>query len=238
MSTNWIKYWKKECLWKNSGLWKQNAKFFIAKSKALFDLDKNSSVLNIGCGSGYLEELLAPKVKKIHSVDISEQFLAICKSRCSEYDNVTASLLGNDYTDLSMVNDKFSVIICIGVIEYFKDIDEIKKLILSAQKIALPGAKMFIGDLPAKRNMPGFLWDAACSFFQSIRYMYLWSFLTTSIYFLLNKSSYRSLLKKEKLLFMTTEKLKSLISELKLNAKIIDKGLSVYANRTSILIKF
>lgn len=44
--------------------------------------------LNIGCGIGRVEKFLAPKVKKIHSVDFSETMIKKAKERLKDYTNV------------------------------------------------------------------------------------------------------------------------------------------------------
>ncbi len=58
---------------------------------------------NIGCGAGRVEFHLAPKVKKIHSVDFSSTMVDLARQKCQEYDNVTISQ--NDGESLAPLGD-------------------------------------------------------------------------------------------------------------------------------------
>jgi len=52
-------------------------------------LDKNSVVLEIGCGIGNLLKILSIHVKEIHGVDISGEMLKIAREYCKDYPNIT-----------------------------------------------------------------------------------------------------------------------------------------------------
>jgi hypothetical protein len=57
----WTEYWAQDDFWKDSLLWKINAELFLRRADKMFAFNRNQSVLNIGCGPGYLEPLLCPK---------------------------------------------------------------------------------------------------------------------------------------------------------------------------------
>ncbi|MBU0478231.1 class I SAM-dependent methyltransferase [bacterium] len=235
---NWIDYWGQDDFWKDSQLWERNSELFFRYTKQIVAFKKDDSVLNIGCGSGHLEARLAPLVKTIHAVDVVEQFITLCKKRCSNFNNVEVGLLGDDYTDLSVCRRSFSIILCVSVVQYYSDLSEVEALINSARKVALPGARMLIADLPLKRGKIGFVWDALCSCFLGIREGYMWLLLRTFFARWLCSSHYKSFNDEKRPLDFTIRDIESLIQHMGLEAKIIRKNLSIYANRPSLLIYF
>lgn len=230
----WIDYWKRDNFWRDSQLWKRNAEIFIQRaSRIIGGFSKRDTILNIGCGAGHTEFLLAPYVKSIYAMDVAEQFTEKTKWRCEGFNNVKVGLLGKDYTDLNLDNRKFSLILCVSVVQYHKNIWEIEDLIKSVKGIALPAAKLLIADLPRKRGKLGFTWDILCSGFQAMQKGYFKVLLQTTLN--KKKSDYPKNIKQ---LYFRVRDLKTLIQRLGLNAKIIRKSVSVYANRLSLLIEF
>lgn len=235
---NWADYWNYGDFCSNSQLWRINAELFLRKAGRIVEFRKNDSILNIGCGPGYLEALLAPIVKNILAVDISKKFINLTKERCKNYNNVQTTLLSDNYTELNIYGKSFSLILCISVVQYYSGIGEIEGLIAAAQKVALPGARMLIADLPIKRGKPGFLWDALCSCLMSIRGGYIWPFLNIVLDVYRHRFLHQSFYEENTQLYFTSSELESLIQRMGLNAKIIRENLSVYANRLNLLIYF
>jgi ubiquinone/menaquinone biosynthesis C-methylase UbiE len=195
-------------------------------------------VLDIGCGSGYLEEIMAPLVKNITALDVSEQFVEICKKRCETFNNVNTTLLDADtYTDLSFLNESFSLVLLLSVIQYYNDFEEVKELITSVKKIVKPGGKLLIVDIPLKRSRIYFILDMIASILQSIRFGYFFKLLKIAlIKYLadLDKSSYSRI----NSLHFTIEDFETAMRSMGLEGKLIRKNFSVYANRVGILIEF
>ena len=233
---NWIDLWEQNDLWWSLKLCRTNVELFLRLVAPIVQFKKSDVILNIGCGPGRLETLLAPQVEAIMAVDASKRLVEMCKEVCRMHRNVSVKVLGLDYTDLSLCGRSFSLILCVSVVQYYKDISEVEALIRSAQKIVLPGAKMLIADLPLKRNIPGFVWDAFCSLMMSIKEGYTFELLRAAYAVFLRKSEFRSLNRPENLLSFTFEEIDSLIKRMRLDAAIIRQSLSVYSNRPSILI--
>ena len=233
---NWIQYWEKDDFWKDSTLWKINADLFLRQADKIVGFRKSDTVLNIGCGPGCLEPLLATRVKQLDSVDTAQQFVKLCGSKCSNHPNVTVALLGPDYTDLTFLSRSYSLILCISVVQYYRDITEIETLITSARRVAMPGARMLIADLPLKRRFIGFAWDSLCSCLLSLSEGYTKHLLCTVLTRSVQRSLYQSFRSKTKELHFDIPLLESLIRRMELNADIVRKNLSVYANRPSLLI--
>lgn len=236
---NWIEYWNQDDFWKDSRLWEINSRIFFERANCIIKFKESDCVLDIGCGPGYTETLLAPLVKSVCAIDVAKQFVDICSTRCKNYKNVSVGHLNrSDYTNLEGFKSQFSVILCASVVQYYRSISEIEALISSAKKIASPGAQMLITDLPLERGRLGFFWDALSSYFLSIREGYTQILLRTAYERWLRKTHYKTFYDKAEQLYFTISKLKSLIDRLNLNARIIRENFSVYANRPSLLIQF
>ena len=234
---NWIEYWNEDDYWYSSKLWKVNVELFFRRAGKIVGFGKNDTILNVGCGPGCLETLLAPRVKSILAVDTSERYMEMCRENCRMCPNVSAEILDkNNYTDLTIFNRSFSLILCVSVVQYYKNIEEIEALIRSAKKTAKPGAKMLIADLPLKRGLLGFMWDAICSLLMSVREGYLHALLSAAYAKYFRRTEYGSFSNESDVLSFTIGDVKSLIGRMGLNAVIIRHSLSIYANRPSILI--
>ena len=235
---SWIEYWNHDDFWCSSKMWKINMNLFLQRTEPVVKFRKDDTILNIGCGPGSLEMRLAEKVGSIVALDTSERFVKMCRQNCKIYSNVSAHVLGENYTDLSLCDKSFSLFLCVSVVQYYKDMAEIEKLIRSAQKIAVPGARMLIADLPLKRNFAGFVWDAIGCFLMSAKEGYTIELLRTAYKKYCTKSEYNSFNRAENLLFFTIKDIIALIERMGLKVTVIKHSLSVYANRPSILISF
>lgn len=236
---SWVDYWDEDVFWRDSHLWEINSRLFFERANRIIEFKKSDCILDIGCGPGYAETFLAPLVKSIYAVDVAKQFVDICSDRCRNHSNVSVGHLGRgDYTNLEGFGGPFSVILCVSVVQYYRNVSEIEVLIYSAKKIASPGAQMLIADLPLERGRLGFLWDVVCSYFLSIRKGYSQILLRTAFARWFRKTRYKAFYDKSEQLYFTISKLESLIDRLNLNARIIRGDFSVYANRPSLLIQF
>lgn len=218
---------------------KVNSKLFFKRVRQIIKFNKSDRVLDIGCGPGYTEILLSPLVKSVYAVDVAEQFINMCLKNCRNFDNVSVGRLKkDDYANLEECNGPFSVIICSSVVQYYRNMDEFEALIFSAKRVASPGALMLIADLPLKRGMLGFIWDAFCSCLLSIRYGYALILFRTAFKRYFFRSHYRAFCGKVGQLYFSINKLNSLSEQLNLDARIIRGDFSIYANRPSLLIRF
>lgn len=236
---SWADYWEQDEFWRDSFIWELNSRLFIERASRILEFKKSDCVLDIGCGPGYTDSFLAPLVKSICAVDVSSQFVSICQTRCKGSNNVSVmNLRKDDYTNLGVFSGLFSVILCVSVVQYYRDVSEIEALICSAKKIAAPNAQMLIADLPLDRGAFGFAWDAVCSYVQGVRKGYAQELLRMALRRWFGIARYNDFYAKTKQLYFTAGTLNSLITRLNLNARIIPGNFSVYANRLSLLIKF
>lgn len=235
---SWADYWEQDEFWRDSRLWELNSRLFIERASRIIEFKKSDCVLDIGCGPGHTEAFLAPLVKSVCAIDVSNQFVSMCQTRCRNSNNVSVmNLRRDDYTNLDGFPGPFSVILCVSVVQYYRDVSEIEALICSAKKIAAPDAKMLIADLPLDRGVSGFAWDAVCSYIQGIRKGYARELLRMALRRWFGITRYKDFYAKTKQLYFTAGTLNSLITRLNLNARIIPGNFSVYANRTNLLIQ-
>lgn len=60
--------------------------------------------MDLGSGMGFIAEVIAPMIQRLHCCDISTSFIADCKVRTGHLNNVDCHLI--PYADLSAVQDK------------------------------------------------------------------------------------------------------------------------------------
>ena len=156
----WTDFWKSENVTSET-MSRLNMEIFIQSTEPIMKYNREDIVLDIGCGFGFLPAFLKGKVKEIHCLDISEKYLDICRKKFDRSNNLLFYKIDeNNYTDLSIVKAKrFSKIICLSVIQYYKNINEVERLIEGVQEIALPGAKFLIADIPKDTRPYSDIWS-------------------------------------------------------------------------------
>ena len=92
---DWVKFWGERLENKINKDWDKAAPGFYKRTRkddyqdALFDkliLDKNDTVLDVGCGEGSITIPIAKKVKKVIGVDSSPKMLEYLEKRAIEND--------------------------------------------------------------------------------------------------------------------------------------------------------
>ncbi|GAI62554.1 unnamed protein product, partial [marine sediment metagenome] len=86
-------------------------KFFLNK------IEKNSKILDIGCGMGEVAFDISKKAQKVVAIDINKKKIESAKRRFSR-DNLT--FIVGDATDYNF-NERFDYIILSNVLEHIKD---------------------------------------------------------------------------------------------------------------------
>lgn len=232
-ASNWIDYWDRETIWQD--ILKKTVDIFVSATEKLLNYNNQDIILDIGCGPGYLETLLKGRVKKIYCLDTSERYLDICRKKFERDQNIFIYKLDKDnYTDLSFLkNEKFSIIICLSVIQYYNSITDVKKLINEVRRLALPGAKFLIADIPTKTGMFS---DICVTLLTGLRERY--SIKTIKFLFRATISEYHKVRPSFGLLNLSIEDLKQLTDELDLEAELLSMRMSINTNRKHLLIKF
>ena len=99
MSKNWINYWSKKNIWGQSYIWKKNSFIMFSNIKTFLSID-DVDILDIGCGTGELIENLISKANSICGVDISEDYIKICKKKFKQNKKIVIKPFKNNYANL------------------------------------------------------------------------------------------------------------------------------------------
>ena len=117
----------------------QLSKFNVALKKV--KLQPTDTILDVGCGNGVFEQMLKEKHPKpdgkICGVDISERQIEIAKKKV-----FNVIFTNGDMNRLPFLNDSFSVLYCIGVLQNFDG--EIDEVLSEFRRVLVKGGKFFI----------------------------------------------------------------------------------------------
>lgn len=230
---SWIEYWDAQSDM-GDGAWRKNAELFLEGSASLFPFGPEDRVLDIGSGPGFLAESIRGRVRAVHCVDTSRRYIEQGRQRLADAPNVTFSLLGEDYLDFSFLgSERFSRIVCASVIQYFKSVDEVERLIAEVRGHALPGALLLIADVPVQQHI---LRDLAGLLRTAWRRDYLWKVLRFTARSL--RGDYARLRKTRGLLALRPEQLEACAARLGLRGEWSAAPLTLNDARRHFLIRF
>jgi ubiquinone/menaquinone biosynthesis C-methylase UbiE len=102
------------------------------------NLSIGESVLDIGCGPGYLCESMAQIVGRngaVVGIDISTDLIAVCNRQKA---STWISYAIGDATELSQADASFDVVVCTQVAEYVPDVG---RLLIEAFRVLKPGGR-------------------------------------------------------------------------------------------------
>ncbi len=154
MARNWIEYWnQKDSM--TGGLWQAQADFFVRQASRELSFGPDDVLLDIGCGNGYVTASLATRVKEAHGADTSEVSVEQSRERYEGIPNLSFHTLPqDDYLDLESLPVRgVTRMICVSVVQYYKSLDELRRLIANAKRVAAPSCRMLIADLLVDYNI-------------------------------------------------------------------------------------
>ena len=230
--SDWIEYWGKPRGFMIENM-RKNREIFLKNSTKFLHFTKKDVVLDIGCGVGLIEEFIKDKVKEVHCLEVSYYNLCVLKKKFGKSKNIHIWKLNKEnYTDLSFLGrKKFAIVLLISVVQYFRDVGDLIRLINEVKKVCTKGL-FLITDIKTKE---GLFADALGVLKTGLREKYLIRSLTTLILGYLTE--YRQVLKHQGLLVISEAKLKEIVRELKLNANIIKTPLSIDSERRHLLVR-
>jgi len=89
---------------------------FIGKVKKKLDTIEYNSVIDIGCGEGFLLQKISLNGKKIVGIDINEKALKLARKNFPQ-----ATYVKSDIYKIPFKPNSFDVAICLEVIEHLKN---------------------------------------------------------------------------------------------------------------------
>jgi 2-polyprenyl-3-methyl-5-hydroxy-6-metoxy-1,4-benzoquinol methylase len=116
------KFFEKTSLYLNNTYGINTRKLIIQKDVIPL-INRNLILLDIGCGNGALSEVFIGLVDKITLMDISKPMLKLAEVKFQELNFKNISLI-NERLEDSNLNEKYDVILAVGVIAHVEDLKE------------------------------------------------------------------------------------------------------------------
>ena len=228
----WTRFWSDQKTFEDD-LLGHNVNVFLKSSADLMSYSAGDSVLDIGCGPGHLLEALAPRVDRVCGVDVSAKYVTQCGTLLARFPRVQVKQLTEDYTDLSILKGTtYNKIVCLSVIQYYRDKNEVQRLIRSVKKIAAPGARFLIADILIQTSL---LEDTLSVLRSAMRERAVLQ--TVKFLFRAQFGQYAQLRRQSGLLSFTAEELQNMARGENLESELISRRLTVNDNRSHILIR-
>ena len=235
LKNNWINYWDKKNIWTESHLWKKNIEILYKKTSKIFNYNKEMNILDIGCGNGDFAYKISEKVNQVFCVDVSKEYVNICKNRFLNKKNIHTFLLGNNYTDMSfLIKNKFSIIFANSVVQYYNSQDEIVELVRSVKKIAEKDGCFLISDIEVHKEKKKSYLKLV---YNSIINGYFIPLIKMGSELLIDKN-YKKTEEKQSILVVDLNKLIEDISVFVKDVKIVNQNITANVDRKHLLIRF
>lgn len=101
--------------------------------------DRSARVLDLGCGSGVLSELLVESGYKVDASDMSEDMLEFAGKKLERFDPSRYHLFRSECENLEAEDETYDVVACIGVFGYMDDVDA---AIAQIYRVLKPGGRL------------------------------------------------------------------------------------------------
>jgi ubiquinone/menaquinone biosynthesis C-methylase UbiE len=98
------------------------------------------SILDAGCGSGYVAAELARHAKTVVGTDFSQNFITLCKEKYNDRDNLKFAVQDVE-RPFQCIDESFDVIICKMVLQYVQDTQPFAS---EAMRILKPGGELMV----------------------------------------------------------------------------------------------
>ncbi len=213
--------------------WKENPKLFVKvmEMSTQFVATKliqhklitpTTTLLDFGCGPGYLAYELKGKLTAYYGVDISSKYIETARKKCADASNfqfkeVPLELGVDGLLTAFEAGRQFNTIIILSVIQYFKNKEEVAQLLHNCKLLLMQSGKIILADVI--EDDKGLWKDAFSVLIDSIKHFYLLSFVR--FMFRIKLSTYNTLRKEHQLLHLSKDEVVAIGEKLKLNVKIL-----------------
>ena len=133
---------------------------------ALNECSPNSTILDVGCGSGRISIALAEKGANITGIDYSSQMIELAYDYLKKYENENNTKLNikfvySDFVENYNNAEKFDISLALGVLDYLKDPLPLllKMKNLTKEKLIISYPAKFTFQMPLRKI---WLWTKKC----------------------------------------------------------------------------
>ena len=233
--SNWESFWKENPTGFNETM-AQSTLFFAKNLDERYPVQPHDHFLDLGCGPGFFITYLKDKCELIHGTDISDQYITACEKQFADYANVSFSVTkAYDYKAYCnlIIEHKINRVVMLSVLQYYKNVDEVKNLILSLQSAAKQQRfNCLLADIIPSKHAA---WSDIINIIKhSIKRGYTFKFMKFLFYAVF--SDYRKI-KRNGLLQIDESFFVALGAELGVDISIV-KDLTLHTGRYSVFIDF
>jgi len=232
---NWELFWKKNPIGFNAVMF-QSTLFFSQQFEKKFPIKSTDNLLDIGCGPGFFIDYVKTKFGNIHGIDISENYIDLCKNNFKDFKSLKFSVSKPyDYKAYhqQITENKINKVLILSVLQYYNSLVDVKNLIVELKKTASQQKfTCLLADISPQNHSA--VSDVLDLVKHSFKKGYLYKFAEFIFYVLFSDYSKT---KKIGILEIDSSFFDDLAQELDLDIKII-KNLTVHTTRYSVLITF
>lgn len=208
----WSSFWKKPNNAFNRVM-KVATDFFYKELIGLYPLKKGDSILDYGCGPGFLTDKFVEAGVDVTGADINEYFLQ--QNR--------AKFPGIEFVQLSektgaVFPRQYDQIILLSIVQYFPSLENLEKIVADLKGCLKPNGKLIIADVIDQQTSS--MSDAIGIFTQCVRRGRVVAFARFILYLIL--SDYRQTSKNNQLLLVSSAFVKQVAEKCSLNVEVVD----------------
>ena len=126
--------------------------YTVAEIVRILDLDKGEQLADIGCGAGLISLSLAPWLKNIEALDISEVLVERARENLKGMINVNIRL--GSLTNVPLDDECFDKVLAYSVLQYLGDEEMVFQAFTEVARILKPGGRALLAANPdpVRRN--------------------------------------------------------------------------------------
>lgn len=232
-TAGWTGWWIREDV-NRARDWRENAQVLFDATVPLLAYGPDDVVLDLGGGPGHLGDLLLDRVREVHLADVRASHLdAFLERHPGRGDCFVHPLDPERYLDLAALpRGRLTVAICCSVVQYYRDVDEVRALVRAVLDLLAPGGRFLLADLPPAggrwRDAFALLGGAARRGSLRRALSWLWR---------LRRSDYDAVRHRAGLLRFGPEDLASVAAAATPPGRVLDRPLTLLARRRHVLFE-
>jgi 2-polyprenyl-3-methyl-5-hydroxy-6-metoxy-1,4-benzoquinol methylase len=229
-SSGWDNFWKDQRKSFDTVM-KIGTTFFGHQLVKLLEVKTGDTILDYGCGPGFLADSLASRKLSFTGADINSYYLEQCRKNhpsssfieITPYPNVNEGILREE-----LKGEKFKFVVLLSISQYFKNFEELESVIQMLGKFTDDQGKIVLADV-VDPNSSG-IRDAIALLYHCVLEGKVKSFFTFIFYLL--SSNYRNLSRNIKLLEISKDTIDQIAHSNRLTVQKME-GLTIHSSRTN-----